>query len=89
MQISIKQIFHHFKLNIYCFRHKRIKKTSNEQYQYMINFFGQHKLMMKGKLSPVESTKVGELWMQLTKELNNLKGSTKLLQQWKRVLIIL
>lgn len=64
---------------------KRGKKTTPEQYEYIISFIEHNKLMMKQKTSPSESVTVEKLWDQLSKDLNTKKGPQRSPLQWKRV----
>lgn len=65
-------------------KHRSARCTA-EQYDCMINFICDNRIMIKGKTSQEESKEAEKKWVELLEILNNMKGAKKSLQQWKRV----
>lgn len=64
----------------------RSARCSATQFNEMIDFMIENKLMIAGKLTPEQHKLVENKWRELTILLNGKKGANKTPDQWKKVI---
>ncbi|KAK5646816.1 hypothetical protein RI129_005280 [Pyrocoelia pectoralis] len=65
---------------------KRLSKTSYKQYEELLNFVVQNKIILSGKTKPLEAKKIESLWTEFAIHINGLGyGTQKTPQQWRHV----
>lgn len=72
-----------------CSNNRRLKRTTAAQYERMVDFVGENKILLHGKTKPAEAELVKQLWKKFADEVNALAiGPVKNPQQWKNVSIL-
>ncbi|KAI4468211.1 dek protein [Holotrichia oblita] len=68
-------------------KHGRASRTTQEQYNILINAVEENPTMKLGKIQITEKKEVDKMWADVTKKLNNCRGPQKTVDQWKRTFI--
>lgn len=64
----------------------RLKRTTNKQYEVLLDFVENNKILVHGKTRPAEADTVKKLWETFAQNINSLGiGPCKTGDQWKRV----
>lgn len=65
---------------------KRLKRTTAAQYETLLKFVEENKILLHGKTKPQESDMIKKLWEKFAAHINALGlGPVKLAHQWKNV----
>lgn len=65
---------------------KRLQKTTRRQYEELLDFVSENKIILTGKTKPLESKKIDLLWSNFTEEINSKGfGVAKTVDQWRHV----
>lgn len=65
---------------------KRLCKTSHKQYEELLNFVKNNKVILSGKTKPLETRKIVNLWSDFAAHINSLGyGPQKTGEQWRHV----
>lgn len=68
----------------------RLKRTTPAQYELLLNFVEENRILLHGKTKPQESDMIKKLWEKFAAYINPLGlGPVKLAHQWKNVSKIL
>lgn len=65
---------------------KRLPKTTQVQYEELLEFIKNNKIILSGKTKPLEGKKISILWEQFAAEVNCKGcGPSKTAEQWRNV----
>lgn len=65
---------------------KRLAKTTHRQYEELLNFIKNNKIILTGKTKPLEAKKIMSLWHEFAINVNSLGiGPQKTGEQWRHV----
>lgn len=65
---------------------KRLPKTTKMQYEELLNFVEQNKILLRGKITASKADKIEKLWQEFAVKINAKGlGAPKTARQWRKV----
>lgn len=68
----------------------RMSKTTRPQYECLLGFLQNNKILLSGKTAPSEQKKISTLWHEFAVDVNSkCIGASKTAEQWKKVCLFI